>query len=371
MGIWEKYKEPIYNKWKEYWYHTHPEDVARYSWDYLFTGGKEIRARLFCELWHYLSPDSEVCAELAFAIECIHVASLILDDSPWMDHAAERRGRKTLHLQFSDKKALLLCHDVMKMVYHIWLENCPPEIQIHDWKSHLQDTLERLTIGQYYDLEKKGNLTTLASLKTGVLFGFVTETVALCIQLNPFFWKEWGNRLGILFQWMDDWHDQEEDTTQGNRNAFNEAYESTVADYSRYWNELCITIGSSWFRTEFGQYLYQYFTNIPFPISTTVPLSSFTQLPVFLPLCTQYHLPSPDQIYKKMTEKEYHTLLPFETSMEMIQTMILMIRRREEFEPLKTNIWPLSEEEWNRVPEIQAWIERVEKETELFKTYNK
>lgn len=33
-----------------------------------FTGGKEIWSKLFCELWKYLSPDSEVCAELAFAI---------------------------------------------------------------------------------------------------------------------------------------------------------------------------------------------------------------------------------------------------------------------------------------------------------------
>jgi hypothetical protein len=46
----------------------HPVDVAEYSWNYLFTGGKEIRSKLFCELWKYLSPDSDVCAELAFAI---------------------------------------------------------------------------------------------------------------------------------------------------------------------------------------------------------------------------------------------------------------------------------------------------------------
>ena len=67
---WDVLKQDIYDKWKPYWFQLHPPDVAEYSWNYLFTGGKEIRAKLFCDMWHYLSPDSKVCGELAFAIEC-------------------------------------------------------------------------------------------------------------------------------------------------------------------------------------------------------------------------------------------------------------------------------------------------------------
>lgn len=362
MGVWEKHKGPLYKKWKEYWYQTHPLDIAEYSWEYLFTGGKEIRARLFCELWHYLSPDSDVCVDLAFAIECIHVASLILDDSPWMDNASERRGKQTLHLRFSEKKALLLCYDVMKMVYTIWLENAPPSIGQEQWKDLMRNTLERLTIGQYYDLEKKGNLITLALLKTGVLFGCVSETVAYCNGLNPNYWREWGNRLGVLFQWMDDWKDREEDTIQGNRNAFIEDYESTVIHYTLFWKEIGMVIGQSWFQTEFGQYMEHYFTSIPIPFVPILPSPSLLYFPDFFPLHTHYTLPPPDQIHKKLEEKKkiHDVSLPFDTSLEMIQGMLSMIQRREEYEPLKTDLWILPEEEWHTVPEIQAWIQRVQ-----------
>ena len=74
------------------------------------------------------------CGELAFAIECIHAASLILDDTPWMDNATTRRGRQTLHLSFSNKKTLMICHDVMYMVYLIWSENKPEHTSTSDWE---------------------------------------------------------------------------------------------------------------------------------------------------------------------------------------------------------------------------------------------
>lgn len=362
MGIWETHKGPVYHKWKEYWFQTHPPEIADYSWDYCFTGGKEIRARLFCELWQYLSPDSEVCVELAFAIECIHVASLILDDSPWMDNASMRRGRKTLHLQFTEKKALLVCHDLMKMVYMIWLENKPPSIDEKVWKGQMRDTLEKLTIGQYYDLGKKGELVEVASLKTGVLFGFVTETVACCIQLDSIYWKEWGNRLGILFQWMDDWKDREEDILQENRNAFNEAPEWTALQYAHFWRDICKAIGSSWFHTDFGHYIHQYFTSIPIPFDKEPSISM--ELPLFLPLCTHYLLPSTHEIHRKIKQiQEEHSIsLPFETSVELIQTLIYMIQKQEDVEPLRTDLWSLPEEKWITTPEIQEWIDRIHTE---------
>ena len=121
---WDILKPTIYEKWRTHWFKIHPADVAEYSWNYLFTGGKEIRSKLFCELWKYLSPDSEISAELAFAIECIHVSSIVLDDTPWMDNASERRGRKTLHTVFSPKKAVLIASELIDRIisshYEFW-----------------------------------------------------------------------------------------------------------------------------------------------------------------------------------------------------------------------------------------------------------
>lgn len=371
MGIWEDHKEPIYEKWKDYWYRTHPIDIAEYTWDYLFTGGKEIRARLFCELWHHLSPDSVINIELAFAMECIHVASLILDDSPWMDRAIERRGKCTLHHQFSERKALLIAHDIMRIVYEIWLTHRPPHCPEEEWVKWMRTTLEHLTIGQYYDLEKKGSLLEMASLKTGALFGAVCQTVAGCVQLDTSFWREWGIRLGVLFQWVDDWNDREEDAQKGSRNAFNEDHLFAETIYRMYWNELEFSIGSSWFDQPFGQYMKSYFTSL---LTSTPAISlSLADLSAFSPTPFSFILPSTGYLYRRVEEKkkEYQITLPFETSEEMIQTLLIMIQRQEKFQPLQTDLWKIDENEWEHVPEIREWIERVQLETELSSVINK
>jgi hypothetical protein len=279
--MWEILRPHIHQKWKTYWYQTHPPDIAAESWEYLFSGGKEIRARLFCELWSYLSPDTEPCGELAFAIECIHTASLILDDTPWMDNATTRRGRQTLHLSFSNKKALMICHDVMYMVYLIWNENRPSHVSLSDWEHFISYHLQHLMMGQAYDLEKKGTLVELASMKTGVLFELVAETVAKCTHLDTNAWRLWGNHLGILFQWMDDWQDRDEDTLQQNRNAFNEAYTVTLSYYGQIWERVEQVIGPAWFDRPFGKFMKTYFTNdIPLPaISPTLRSLSHLFLP--------------------------------------------------------------------------------------------
>lgn len=256
---WDIYKPIIYDKWKKKWFDTHPYEIAEYSWNYLFTSGKEIRSKLFCELWIYLCPDLKVPAEIAFAIECIHVASLILDDSPWMDNANERRGRATLHIMFSPRKAILIANDILSMVFEIWKIHKPLHIDDNTWKTLLTSKLQRLATGQWLDLIKGGTLIELASLKTGVLFELVTETVALCTNIDSLFWKSWGNHLGILFQWVDDWIDRDEDIIQNNRNAFNESFDKTVSEYITIWKNLEKCIGSQWFNRPFGIFMKQYF----------------------------------------------------------------------------------------------------------------
>lgn len=259
MSRWDNLKIDIHKKWRKWWFDVHSEDIAEYSWDYLFTGGKEIRPKLFCELYHYLSPDTLQNGELAFAIECIHISSIILDDTSWMDNSSERRGKQTLHVKFSPKIALLITNNVISIAIEIWKNNKPNHISDNIWQSFLISKLKKLTNGQSLDLDKKGNLIELASLKTGVLFELVTETVALCLELDTEFWRIWGNNLGILFQWMDDYLDMNEDIVQNNRNAFNESYDITLQNYSNIWNKLKKEIGPQWFLRPFGIFMKHYF----------------------------------------------------------------------------------------------------------------
>jgi geranylgeranyl pyrophosphate synthase len=373
MYKWDHAKQSVQAKWRTHWFSIHPPAVAEYSWNYLFTGGKEIRPTIFCELWHYLDPDHPVNAELAFAIECVHVASTILDDTPWMDNAPTRRGRATLHIQFSPKKALLLTYSLLDMVRTIWSAHCPAHVPITTWHHLLQSILQRLVIGQYYDMEKKGTLLELASLKTGVLFELVAETVALHLTLDTEYWRRWGNYLGVLFQWMDDWYDQEEDRNQENRNAFNEDYQTTLQKYTTIWSYVEAGIGPQWFQTPFGEFMRTYFTKslsiLPLLPSSQPQrtLSSKLAIPSLPPLA-----PLPDEIPLHRLESLPIPLpitLPHPIPSHLTAKDILhhLFRASNEFftiPSLRTNLWDIDESKWE--DEVKAFLE----ERSLLPTYS-
>jgi hypothetical protein len=349
---WDTLKVPIYEKWRTHWFKIHPADVAEYSWNYLFTGGKEIRSKLFCELWKYLSPDSEISAELAFAIECIHVSSIVLDDTPWMDDASERRGRKTLHTVFSPRKAALIASELIDIVRHIWLNNKPKSVSDIIWQNLLKTKLQRLTIGQWYDIEKKGDLIELASLKTGVLFELVTETVAICIDPDTEFWKIWGNNLGILFQWMDDYLDREQDTIQSNRNAFNEAYDTTLKNYSYLWNKLESGIGNQWFHKPFGIYMKKYFTE-HINISSNGKVESLAET-IVIPYPTNIIVP--EVVNYKFEEKNVPVVF---TGKDIIRRLFKVSEELFTIPSIPTNLWHIDENKWEQSTDIKDIFFRV------------
>ncbi len=346
--IWNNKKDIVYQKWKKYWFETHPPDIAEYSWDYLFSGGKQIRPTLFCELQHYFSPDCDVNLELAFAIECIHVASIVLDDTPWMDNAELRRGKITLHNQFTSKKACLIAYDLLYMAINIWKSYQPDNINKEEWGQLLKSKLQRLMIGQWYDLDKKGDLIELASLKTGVLFELVTETVAILTNLDREFWKKWGNNLGILFQWMDDWDDREEDIIQENRNAFNENYDITVKRYYYLWDTIILGIGKGWFEKDFGKFMEKYFINLDgFPKYNPINISEYSlSQQIFYP--ENYKIPNDICEVKLNSSKKNKNRFQFINGKDMIKYLWLYIEQNETC-PNYGYLWNTPESEWDNI----------------------
>lgn len=335
---WTVVRNTIHAKWKARWCAIHPVELAEDTWEYLFTGGKEIRASLFCELWDYLCITEEpVQGEMAFMMECIHVASLVLDDSPWMDNASTRRGKPTLHVRYSDKKALALAYDVMYMVYQIWTDHRPSSWTTMEWNAFLERTLERMIGGQWHDLERSGSLVELASLKTGVLFEFTCECVAIGTGTDRAYWRQWGNQLGVLFQWVDDWHDQEEDRQQQNRNAFNESYQETMQQYREGWQRIVQEIGPAWFRRPFGEFMHTYFT-LPIPFSDRFPSSCHVDsLASFLascrrstPSCLSTSWELPDGCVPK----------------GKLMTALMVLCHRLDVLNEKMNLWEMPEDQW-------------------------
>ena len=145
LVMWATLKGHLLASWRQRWLDTHPIEVGEVSWSYLFSGGKELRPQLLVCLWSILAPNLPVCSELALAIEALHAVSLVLDDLPWMDNATTRRGRPTLHCLFSVPRALLVCVDVLVMVYELWNIGCPTTITLTRWLPRLATAMAELT----------------------------------------------------------------------------------------------------------------------------------------------------------------------------------------------------------------------------------
>ena len=345
---WDDLKAPLFTRWKPWWLSRHPMEVGEYSWSYLFERGKQIRPRLFCELLRYLCPEHTPSAELAFMIECVHVASLILDDLPCMDNASERRGMTTLHQKFSIRKALLIVHDVLELAWEI-AHSHPVANETHiggisrdQWELWVRYKASALWMGQWMDLSWKGTLVELAALKTGTLFECVTETVAISVGLDPVFWRGWGQALGILFQWVDDWDDRAEDEDIQQRNAFNESYEDTMKQYQMLWTRIVQGIGPGWWERPFGTFLWNYFTSVG--ISEPIQLlSSVTTLPdLFSSTLITRELTFPSSLFQSISSPH---LMNIVTCMEEIYPYL----QRPIPTPVRTDfsyLWLMDEKDW-------------------------
>jgi hypothetical protein len=279
-----------------------------------------------------------------------------------MDNAAERRGKKTLHTILSPNKALLVFYELMTIIREIWLNNKPIHVSDEFWRNFLKIKLQRLVIGQWYDIEKKGNLVELASLKTGVLFELVTETVALCIGLDTEFWKIWGNNLGILFQWMDDWNDREQDIVQNNRNAFNEDYHLTLNNYEYLWSKIENGIGKQWFLRPFGIFMKQYFiNNIPINLKVdntllfeNISISYITTLTIpEIEIKDEYFLKN-DKVIEYINKYDIHK------GKDILKRLFIASDDLYTIPNIKTNLWYVDENEWENLDEIQNLIKRVQ-----------
>ena len=69
--------------------------------------GGLFRLRLVLAIGRAQTVDPEAAGQLAAAVEFFHTASLLFDDLPCMDDAAERRGRPCAHIEHGDAAALL------------------------------------------------------------------------------------------------------------------------------------------------------------------------------------------------------------------------------------------------------------------------
>jgi geranylgeranyl diphosphate synthase type II len=184
----------------------------------LFPGGARIRPQLYMAVAMVSGEDSpEITDAGAVALELMHSASLVHDDMPCFDDAKMRRGKTTVHVEFSEPIALLTGDAMIVMAYQVLL-NVSKKRRLS--RIHANRVLEMMSIlsesvgapsgivaGQAWECESKVDLWKYQRAKTGSLFTAATCMGAVAAGANPASWMELGESLGDAYQIADDIRD--------------------------------------------------------------------------------------------------------------------------------------------------------------------
>ena len=186
----------------------------------VISGGKKIRSTLILDFGKILKVNEKKLISICAAVECIHSYSLIHDDLPCMDNDSFRRGKPSTHKKYGEATAVLAGNSLLTLAFEI----------ISDKKNHLRSDHKIKIInllsncsghtgiagGQELDLKfenkrkKTSQILDMQRKKTGKLFNFCLQSVAIIANRNNFEKKMFGvigEDIGLLFQLADDFLD--------------------------------------------------------------------------------------------------------------------------------------------------------------------
>ncbi len=188
-----------------------PESIhkaIRYS---VFSGGKRFRAGLCIAAADLFGGNPEKVLPVAAGIELIHTYSLIHDDLPCMDDDDLRRGKPTLHIAFGENIAVLagdalnaLAFDLISRANDCRLIHILAEAigtlgmiggQVADVESVSRSDITEADV-VFIHTRKTARLIE-ASLRMGAVCAGAGEDAIRLIS-------EYGSRVGLAFQIMDD-----------------------------------------------------------------------------------------------------------------------------------------------------------------------
>jgi len=152
------------------------------------------------------------------AIECLHTASLILDDLPCMDDARMRRGLATTHVEFGEDQAILAAMALIAEADHVVTTRTPArrgnlkKLNLIRGVLHRSYALSGLCGGQSEDLLDRRDLSLeqlefIHAKKTGSLFIACVEMAGIiggATGVERDWLVSYAKNLGLAFQIRDD-----------------------------------------------------------------------------------------------------------------------------------------------------------------------
>ena len=200
-------------------------------------GGKRVRPLLCHAAGDVFAAAPSLLDFPACAVEMIHVYSLIHDDLPCMDDDVLRRGKPTCHVEFDEATALLAGDALQSLAFRVMTDVPAPLTQQSDMLRLLAHAAgsRGMAGGQAIDLGAIGKPLNLEELefmhihKTGALIRASVLMGACCggadaealDQLTHF-----ANRIGLLFQVVDDILDTESSTATLGKTAGKDAQQN-------------------------------------------------------------------------------------------------------------------------------------------------
>jgi geranylgeranyl pyrophosphate synthase len=178
-------------------------------------GGKRLRPLLTFLMAHLFRVDSKIVTPYARASELVHASSLSHDDV--IDNATMRRGSPSINILSSNKKAVLAGDYLLSSVI-VDLTNAGNLELVREMSLVIKD----LTEGEWLQLDliddrnytrelirevaekKTSSVMCYCSIAPAILSGADKKTVDLC--------REFGRRLGLAFQLIDDTLDYSNDS---------------------------------------------------------------------------------------------------------------------------------------------------------------
>lgn len=199
-------------------------------------GGKRLRPLLVTATAALFNVERKTALRVGTAVEAIHVYSLVHDDLPCMDDDVLRRGKPTCHVEYDEATALLVGDALQTHAFQVLSSRLPGIAAARQL-----DMLHLLAVasgsrgmagGQAIDLAAVGEQLTISELefmhirKTGALIRAAVLLGAHCGEAAPDALESLGhfaNRIGLLFQVVDDILDAEASTATLGKTAGKDA----------------------------------------------------------------------------------------------------------------------------------------------------
>ncbi len=218
--------------------------ILRESLIYSLAAGKRVRPAIMFAAADAVGVPQEDVINFALALELIHTYSLIHDDLPEMDNDDYRRGRLSNHKKFGAGNAVLAGDGLLNTAYSILLRECRKGEKSLAAAEYICNSvgIYGMIAGQSADLlhendteKDEETLKFIYSNKTGKLI-IAACVVPSILSGGKFFseFKEFGGKLGTLFQLTDDILDVEGNFEELGKSAGKDAAEGKYTAVSLY-----------------------------------------------------------------------------------------------------------------------------------------